>query len=309
MPKAPASASAWRNPRCVTLRALLTGVIAIAAGRDGNAQPAQTRPASQPALFQPGVQIDWAARTVIVHSRVVLRRGPLEFFACLSGKEHESILRLEAAGVHIFMALGLVGLTPGHPPIWDENRQSYSRPAGELVEIVCQWEVDGRSQSASPFDFLREIEFARRPIERPWVFCGSIVLADGSLACDQTGAALALVDFPEALLALSRGGSSENSRLWAEANPESIPPVGTTVLLLLRPAQPRPRRVELDFRGQTWLDGKFVSLPDLIDILLLQRQLEPLRTQTISVRGALRSDVVELQCKLAEAGLAVSFTE
>jgi len=291
------------------LCALLIGVMAIAAGPDSNAQPAQTRPTSQPVPFQPGVQIDWATRTVIVDSRVVLRRGPLEFFACLSGKEHESILRLEAAGVHIFIALGLVGLLPGHPPIWDESRQSYSRPAGELVEIVCRWEADGRLQSASPFDLLREIEFTRRPIERPWVFCGSIVLPDGSLACDRTGAALALVDFPEALLALSRGGSSENSRLWAEANPESVPPVGTKVLLLLRPAQSRCRRVELDFRGQTWLDGRFVSLPDLIDVLLLERQLDPLRMQTVSVRGALRSDLADLRRSLAEAGLPVSVTE
>ena len=36
------------------------------------------------------------------------REGPLEFVACFGGKEHESILRLEARATHIFMAMGLV---------------------------------------------------------------------------------------------------------------------------------------------------------------------------------------------------------
>jgi len=40
---------------------------------------------------------------VVVDSRVVLREGALEFFACRPGKEHESILRLEAPATHIYL--------------------------------------------------------------------------------------------------------------------------------------------------------------------------------------------------------------
>jgi len=284
-------------------------LLLMTAGR-AMAQPTTSAPETQPAAsrpgvrsFQPGVSIDWGERTVIVTSHVVLRRGPLEFLACFSGKEHESILRFDAAAMHIYMALGLIGLQPGHPPAWDEARGDFGPAAGDLLDIACAWERDGREQQVDAFGWLREIEYARTPLARPWVFAGSIRLSDGSVAADRSGVGVALVDFSDSLVCLSHSYSSRAPELWVEANSDAIPPVGTRVRVLFRPARPRDYRVAVDFRGQLAVDGRWTAPDDLADLLRLTCKLDPQRVQLIRVEEALRSDVQLVQRRLAECGV------
>ena len=270
-----------------------------------------------------------------VAARVVLRAGALEFLACWPGKEHESIVRCEAAAAHVYQALGLIGLVPGRPPGWDPDSDRYGEPAGDLVDISFRWSGDGRAQTADAFAWLREVEYARTPLARPWVFTGSLRLPDGTLSADATGVGIALVDFPVvqssgfageqgwtsggqswsfALLTLSRHHSSRNAELWVEANPgapgAAIPPEGTPVQIVLRPAaapggtgfQP-VGAVVLDFRGVAWVNGRYCSALDLADLVRLARRLDPDHVQTIVVRGALRSDESRLGQALLDAGV------
>jgi hypothetical protein len=258
---------------------------------------------------------------VCVAARVVLRAGALEFLACWPGKEHESIVRCEAAAAHVYQALGLIGLVPGHPPGWDPDSDRYGEPAGDLVDISFRWNEDGRAQTADAFAWLREVEYARAPLARPWVFTGSLRLPDGTLSADATGVGIALVDFPDSLIALSRHHSSRNAELWVEANSgapgAAIPPEGTPVQIVLRPAaapggtgfQP-VGEVVLDFRGVAWVEGwggrparQYCSVPDLADLVRLARRLDPDYVQTIVVRGALRSDESRLGQALLDAGV------
>ena len=192
---------------------------------------------------------------------------------------------------------------PGHPPSWDELRGEYGPPAGDLVDISCEWNLNGRHHSVTASTFLREIEYARLLIPRPWVFAGSLRLRDGSLAADRSGVGIALVDFPDSLLSLSRRFPSRYGELWAEANTPAIPPIGTSVRLILRPAQPRAYRVNLDFRGQLFVDERFIRPADLVDLLKLARQLEPDYVQVINTQATLRSDLVRLQQMLVRLGL------
>lgn len=263
--------------------------------------------AAGPAPLAPGVSIDWGQPAVLVDSEVVLRRGPVEFFACGRGKEHESILRLNASATHIYMALGLIGLNPGHPPVWDDAIGDYGRPAGDLLDITCEWEEDGQSRSADAFEWLREIEFSRRPISRPWVFAGSLRLADGTLAAEQSGAVFAVVDFPDSLVGQTGRHSSSNPELWLEAATDRIPPLGTPVRLVLRPARPREYKVEVDFRGEAFVEGHYVAPAQLADLLLLARQVEPGRVQSLNLIGVLRADEERLRRELAAAGCAEDF--
>lgn len=296
---------------------LLPLVIAgLALGADSPGQlptasaPAVSQPATTPGkltVFQPGVWIDWQQREVQVETRVVLRSGALEFLACWPGRKHESIVRCEAAAAHVCMALGLIGLLPGHPPAWNPEADRYAPPAGDLVDISFQWEQDGRLQTADAFAWLRDVEYGRPPLGRPWVFAGSLRLPDGTLSADVTGAGIALVDFPDSLIALSRSHSSRNAELWVEANPAApgaaIPSEGTRVRLVLRPAKLRPRAVAIDFRGVTWVDGRYCSVAELADVIDLARRLNPAYVQEIAVGGALRSDELRLRRALLEAGL------
>ncbi len=263
---------------------------------------------SQPASrgvrpFQPGVAIDWTLPAVYVDGHVVLRQGPIEFLACRPGKEHESIVLLDAAATHIYLALGLIGLTPGHPPEWDEARGRFGPPAGDLIDLTIEWEDGGRRHSAAGFEWLRELEFARTPIDRPWVFAGSRRLRDGMLSADRSGEGIAVVDQPDSLLALSRNHVSRDAELWALANTAAIPPMHTPVRIVLRPAKPRTHEMRVDFRGAVFVDQRYAHPEDVADLINLARRLSPDCVQPIRLEGTLPADLARLQSTLAGAGV------
>lgn len=298
----------------VRLTLLMVALMVTAAGgmllgpQDPPPAPGQTgsQPAAAargPVVFQPGVWIDWQRREVQVQTRVVLRAGPLEFLACLAGKEHESVVRFEASAVHLYMALGLLGLLPGHPPTWDPQSGAYGPPAGDLLDLSWQWHEQGRTRIAEAYDWLRDVEYARPPLARPWVFAGSIKLPDGGLAADLSGVGVALVDFPDSLISLSRRHPSRYGALWAEANTPAIPPVGTPVRLVMRPAAARRLRVVVDHVGAAWVNGRYCGLADLADLLDLAWRQDPEHRVSIAVRGALRADVRGLRLALVERGI------
>ena len=269
--------------------------------------PATTTPgATQPAgsnEFQPGIRIDWPTRTVIVDARIVLRSGPIEFMACFPGKEHESVVRLLASATHVYMAMGLIGLTPGSPPVWNDALSGYDPPRGDLVDLEFEWEADGELRRAAALDWVQERAFGRGPIGRPFVFSGSVPLRDGTLAADRSGAGVALVDFPDGLLSLTRSYSSQDAELWAEANAATIPPDVQAVRLLIRPAAARARRMTLDFRGELRVDGRVTRPSDAADLIRLDQQLAVGHVQLIGVQGALAADVDELRARLTECGV------
>lgn len=265
--------------------------------------PAVTQPATTAAAFQPGVWIDWRAPAVHVQTRVVLRAGALEFLACWPGKEHESIVRCDAAAAHVYLALGMVGVEPGHPPRWNPETGTFAPPAGGLVDISFTWEADGRVRTADAYEWLCEVEYDRSPLPRPWIFAGSLRTAAGGLATDQSGVGVALVDFADSLVCFSRRYPSQYGALWATAHTAVLPPLDTPVRMVLRPARPRPRVVALDARGVAWLDGRYCTLADLADVISLERRLDPAYVQVIDVTPALRSDVRRLRHGLRAAGV------
>lgn len=270
--------------------------------RQAASQPAKAQ--KQPIRFQPGVEIDWERRTVRVAARVVLRGGPLEFFACLHSKEHESILKLEAAGTHIFMAMGLIGLTPGHPPRMDRETGLFGTATGDLVDVRVEWTERDKRRNAAAFDWLRESGGGQTPIARPWVFCGSLVGADKMLLCDRSGAALAVVDQADSLLSLSRNFDNADAELWSAANTERIPPIGTAVQLLLSAARPLPGfDARVDHLGELHVDQRIAAPADLADLILLARRIEPRRVQKIRFDGTLRSDRRRFLAALRASGV------
>lgn len=195
--------------------------------------------------FQPGVWIDWRAGAVAVDAVVVLTEGGLEFVACFPGKEHESIVRLEAAAEHVYQALGLVGLEPGRPPVWDAAERRFRAPRGSLLEV---WFLLAEERGAQK-DVLRQIPVAewirtrdgkRRPADFPFVFGGSRVGSGGLLDAGRTGAGLALVDEQQALVSYWRRATADNSALWAEVATTKVPARGTSLKIMLRAAQLRP---------------------------------------------------------------------
>ena len=273
------------------------------------AEPPEAQPASELRPFQPGVSIDWRNRAVYVDAHVALRSGPLEFLACFGGKEHESVLRFEASATHIYMALGLVGLSSGRPPRWDTEKQVYLPPEGDLIDLWIEYAKDGATRRVSGFEWTRAVEYAETPVACPWIFAGSQVTTDGGLAADRTGEGVAVVDMPNSLLALSRHHSSSNTELWLEADAAAIPADVSEVRVILAPAQPRTYRVSFDFRGVIFIDGRYAEPADLAGFILLNLKLDPDYVQKIELDDVMRSDLKNIIKVLRDEGVSESAIE
>ncbi|MBL8879450.1 MAG: hypothetical protein JNG88_10055 [Phycisphaerales bacterium] len=273
--------------------------------------PQTSRPATRavekkPGEFQPGVSIDWDARAVRVRGRVAQTAGPLEFFACFAGKDHESAIRMEAEAEHVFMALGLCGNTPGAPIVWNENTSRYSMPTGDLIDVFVTWSAESDElRRAGAFDWLIDSATEQKPLARPWVFTGSIRAEGDSLAAGRTGAGVAIVDMPDSLLALTRSYASGDNDLWAVANSEAIPASGTPVTVEFRPAAPRSRDISLDFRGTIRIDGQIVSIADAVDAISLMLKLDQKATISVKTGDAMKADYARLEEALKSAGVPV----
>lgn len=289
---------------------VLTHILFAGALPHAQVDPEPTNVSVRP--FQPGVSIDWKEGRVLAAGVVVLQSGPLEFFACGPGKEHESILRLTGRGLHLFQALGLIGLAPGHPPRWNEAAQAYSSPAGDLIDVDVFWQplIQPDAPVPSAWRQVRWTEWlldarTEQPVApRPWVFAGSILRA-GELAADRSGALLALTDFSDSLLALTSRHSSANAELWCIANSARVPPIGTCVWLRFSRAKPQDVRVTMDFRGQLHANGFAVDVVGLADLVRIHAQQRPGDCIPLDVSPALKSDVRELFARLSESGVSL----
>ncbi|MFQ5494357.1 MAG: YdjY domain-containing protein [Phycisphaerae bacterium] len=212
------------------------------AGQPPPQSDASTRPSPSTKRvrhFAPGVTIDWKNGWVEVEAVVVLRKGPLELLACSpKTREHESILAVNGRPMHIFQALGLIGLTPGAPPRYDQATDRMLPATGDPLDLRIRYQHEGRTRTDRAERWLRDIKRQRRSDAIPWVFSGSRS-GSGRFAADAEGTVACVVDFETALISVGAVHSADNDALWLEANTDAIPPIGTACTLLIR-AAPKP---------------------------------------------------------------------
>ncbi|MFN0136337.1 MAG: YdjY domain-containing protein [Phycisphaerae bacterium] len=287
-------------------------IVAIAVAAAAEAQfPPPERPASQPASkrakkpgeFQPGVTIDWNASTVRVAGRVVLQSGPLEFLACFPGKEHESLVLLDASATHVFMALGLIGLEHGKPPTWDEAAQKLTPASGQPIDLIWEWRNGEATRTAPALHWVRDADFDQRAISRPLLFSGSRVRGDGRVSAEVSGSGVALVDVPDALISMARSHTDRNAELWAMADERVVPPPGTPVALLIRAAQPMRFDVRLDPLGLLRIDDSVVTAADLIELIDLARRVDAKFVADIRIEARMLADRRRFERALRESAL------
>jgi len=188
--------------------------------------------------FAPGVRIDWTKRRVEVDARVVLREGALELFACTpQTREHESILVVHARPLHIFQALGLIGLEPGAPATYDRDKDTWSPPRGQRLSLGVQYTGEGDTHEVPIERWMRSVKTQKPPPPINWVFAGSRTWTDGRFAADPDGTVVGVVDFDTALISVGELHSADNELLWLEANTSEIPPLGAKCTLLIQAAQ------------------------------------------------------------------------
>ncbi len=249
-----------------------TGTLALGAAATRPATATASAPAGL-ATYRPGIRIDWRARQVEADATVVLREGAIEVFACSPGnREYESIVRMDARPLHLFQAMGLIGLTPGHPIRFNPENQSVEPAVGDPVEIEIRYTAEGRIRQ-EPIENWMRLQNGKRKLEPvPWVFAGSVPDEAGGVAADTEGTVIALVDFSTALIAPPERHTDRNEDLWLEPATAQIPPVGTRCVLVLRAG---PLTISLDGAGRPQMSGKSVLLADVARAVNVYRRERP----------------------------------
>jgi hypothetical protein len=259
-----------------------TAWIALSVVLTGSAQPGRESAASRPVasspttaaaadrivIYKPGVAINWTRRQVELSGRIALREGMLELFACAHGadgsaKTHESIVLLEGRPLHIFQALGLIGLQPGHPPQWDPSTNKVIPATGQRLELRVEWLDDGRPRQADVSEWMQPGNEPNKPLgPLPWVFAGSQARPDGSILADEDGTVATVVDFDGSIISLAAAHSSSDAELWVAARPGSVPQLNAPVTLIVRAAG---LWIEMDRFGRTSVEGKRLSGDELVE--------------------------------------------
>lgn len=114
---------------------------------------------------QETVLLDVKGKRVLVKSKVVLREGLLEMFACLKQtKEHESILAVDAKAYTVHAGLLAIGAKPGKPTRFvkpdpknpEKFVEDYQPATGQRIEIFVQWkDKKGKLNRVSAKHWLR----------------------------------------------------------------------------------------------------------------------------------------------------------
>ena len=229
------------------------------AGAEGRAQPAPPAPPAPPtSLAQPApppierlsehalrvgaVTLNRQTQELEVPARVNMTQGILEYYGVASnGKLHEAVLEVLAEPSHLHLALLLAGYEPSEfgPREPETDRRALKR-RGSLLKLYLKWTPPelGREQwlPSSAWLFNRASKSPPRPM--PYVFQGSLFGRDGRYVADLERSVVGLIEDSTAVLSPTSdtGNPYRGDELGLEVYTAALPPKGTSVTLVLRPA-------------------------------------------------------------------------
>lgn len=181
---------------------------------------------------------------------VCLNEGWLEQIACEPGtREHEALVvpRAEASQVHA--ALLLAGHVSGRPGYWrldDDQEYQFEPPLGSELDVWVRYEDAAGETVEEPIRrWIRDSNGEHDFPLIPWIFGGSRFAPNPDwmsqegehYVADVTGSIIGLVTFGDETIGwreVIADAAAVHPPVW-EANPDAMPPVGTDVVLVLRP--------------------------------------------------------------------------
>lgn len=199
----------------------------------------------------PGVTVHVNGRRVEIDAIVCIEAGWLEFIACTSNtKEHESLVVVEQQPSGLHTAMLLAGFEAGSPGRWTyENHQfELVSPTGSKVQIDVRYTTtDGEVVEHSVCQWIHD-HLGRQPFPcGAWVFGGSAFapnppdIGGEHYVADMTGSVIGLATFGDEMIGYSEvisHDSTVQTPEW-EAHTRRLPPVGTKVMLIITPFEPR----------------------------------------------------------------------
>ena len=183
------------------------------------------------------VWIDLPNKQLVMKGEVVLRRGPLELFACLKNtKEHEAVVSIQTKAYIVHAGLLACGAVTGNPAKFVPE---YTPARGTEVEVLVEWIDDaGKKQKVDARQWIKNAKTGKA-MESPWVFGGSgfwVDPADNSRHYQaEDGDLICISNFPSAMLDVPVESSNANASLLFEAFTANIPADKTKVLIYLKP--------------------------------------------------------------------------
>jgi hypothetical protein len=186
----------------------------------------------------PGVvlEIDKDKRRVLVQSKVVLRKGPLEgLLTRKSKKEHEYILAADIDARHVHTALELAKAKAGSPAKFTPK---FEPATGSKIAITLRYAKGEKTVVVPASEWIKNSKTGKS-IEADWVFAGSRfgVNPEGEdkpqYYMANHGDIITVVNMELALMDIvTRSPKALNQRIY-EVDTAKIPDEGTAVEVIL----------------------------------------------------------------------------
>jgi hypothetical protein len=146
-------------------------------------------------------------------------------------------VRSEVKPSDLHLGLLMIGLKPGQPLHYIEETKTWIPPTGPAVRIWFEYEENGRSEKVPASRWMRDVKTKKEPAEFGWVFTGSRMFNDTTYGADVTGSLVGVINNEMSVLDVPALKSRAlEARDW-ERNPETMPPTGTKVTMILSPAE------------------------------------------------------------------------
>lgn len=184
-------------------------------------------------VYQVGnVRLDTNKKEVVIPGEINIATGDttIEFFACgLLGPSHESILMLDSEPLSIFVALGMLDLSPGMNL---EVQGDPHDPEGSNVQVWVEWKQGDKVVSKTARELVWN-KFTKQPMQKThWVFTGGRIRTD-QFTTQLTHNIIAVHRDPDSILNHPLPGGIDDRTY--RVNTDVVPPKGTKVKVIIRP--------------------------------------------------------------------------
>jgi len=192
-----------------------------------------------------GVTVDQTAGVVTIPARMNAPTwSDVEYLAVAErGKDHESVVIVQAEPFHVNLACILAGLTGG-PPLAQQGDPRV--PQGSRVKLWMEWEQEGKAFKVPAEEFLWDRKTGK-PMERTtWVYTGSRFDEEGRFLAQLSRSLIAVFHDPDALIdnPLKGGGRSPPVRPHEKVCPPQGTPLTVRIERVMANAKGKPVKTE-----------------------------------------------------------------
>lgn len=218
--------------------ASMLSIAIIGVADDSTTQPAATQsPTTRPVGKLPHIVVDVRNKEVRVDCFTVAANYPLEFLVVVSNSnEYEAIVRTDAKGSDLHLALLILGLRPGEPAHFSKDGSALLPPTGPLVDIFFEYQKQGKTVRVPAYEWLLDVHSKKACTNFVWCFTGSQFLENGVYGANMTGQLIGVVNNDLTVLDVPaiKSRHTEN-REWV-SNIDVMPPADTPVTMILTPS-------------------------------------------------------------------------